>query len=145
MDLRESAADRDFRASVREWLEGNLSGEFAEARGLGGPGREHEAVDVRVAWERHLGAAGWTCLGWPKEYGGRDLSLLQQVIFYEEYARAGARAGSGSIGEGCSGRPCSLRHRRRRRSASCRRSCAASELWCQGYSEPDAGSDLANV
>jgi hypothetical protein len=52
-----------FRAEVRAWLRDSLTGEFAEARGLGGPGREHEAFDLRLAWERHLAAAGWTCRG----------------------------------------------------------------------------------
>ena len=55
-----------------------------------GPGREHEALDERLAWNRHLAAAGWTCLGWPAEHGGRGATLAQQVIFHEEYARAGA-------------------------------------------------------
>jgi hypothetical protein len=52
-----------FRDEVRGWLAGNLTGEFAAARGLGGPGREHEGFELRRAWERRLGAAGWTCLG----------------------------------------------------------------------------------
>src|SRR5262245_56358153 len=64
-----------FRDEVRGWLEANLTGEFAAARGLGGPGREDEGFEVRRAWERRLGAAGWTCLGWPAAYGGRDASL----------------------------------------------------------------------
>ena len=84
---------------VREWLDDNLTGEFAEARVLGGSGREHEAFDLRLAWERRLGQAGWTCLGWPKEHGGRGLSLGQQVIFHEEYAKANAPATVNHLGE----------------------------------------------
>ncbi len=103
MELRESAEERAFRAEVREWLEANLSGGFAHARGLGGPGREHEAFEERAAWERHLAAAGWTCLGWPVEHGGRGLPLEQQVIFHEEYARADAPVRVGLIGEGMVG------------------------------------------
>ena len=75
MDLRETDTDREFRRTVRDWLADNLAGEFAAARGLGGPGREEEAFDLRWAWERHLGAAGWTCLGWPAEHGGRGLPV----------------------------------------------------------------------
>ena len=71
MDLSYSPEDEAFRAEVRAWLEENLSGEFAELRGKGGPGREHEAYDERVAWDRHLAKHGWTCIGWPQEYGGR--------------------------------------------------------------------------
>ena len=145
MDLRESAQDREFRDQVRGWLEDNLTGEFAAARGLGGPGREHEAFDVRVAWERHLGAAGWTCIGWPVEHGGRGLSLQQQVIFHEEYAKADAPVRVGLIGEGMVG-PTLLAFgtddQRERLLPPIRR---GEQLWCQFYSEPGAGSDLANV
>ncbi|GAA3811015.1 acyl-CoA dehydrogenase family protein [Sphaerisporangium flaviroseum] len=134
-----------FREEVRSWLEENLSGRFAGARGLGGPGREHEGHELRVAWERHLGAAGWTCLGWPKEYGGRDAPLEDQVIFHEEYARADAPARVGHIGEGLIG-PTILDfgtdEQKRRFLPPIQ---AGEELWCQGYSEPDAGSDLAGV
>ena len=92
MDLTYSAADEEFRQEVRQWLADNLIGEFADLRGLGGSGREHEAFEARVAWNQHLAASGWTCLGWPVEHGGRGLSLFQQVIFHEEYARADAPA-----------------------------------------------------
>ena len=145
MDLRETDADREFRRTVREWLADNLTGEFATARGLGGPGREEEAFDLRWAWERHLGAAGWTCLGWPPEHGGRGLPVTQQVIFYEEYAQAGAPARVGVIGEGMVGPTLidfGTPEQQRRFLPGIR---AGTELWCQGYSEPGAGSDLANI
>ncbi|WP_084959130.1 acyl-CoA dehydrogenase family protein [Thermoactinospora rubra] len=133
------------REEARAWLEEALSGEFAHARGLGGPGREHEGFEVRRAWERHLGKAGWTCLGWPVEYGGRAASLADQVAFHEEYARADAPARVGHIGENLLG-PTLLDHgteeQRRRFLPPIQR---GEELWCQGYSEPEAGSDLANV
>ncbi|MEV7965046.1 acyl-CoA dehydrogenase family protein [Sphaerisporangium sp. NPDC088356] len=134
-----------FREEVRSWLEENLTGQFAGARGLGGPGREHEGHELRMAWERHLGAARWTCLGWPEEYGGRDAPLDQQVIFHEEYARADAPARVGHIGEGLIG-PTILdfgTEEQKRRFLP--RIQSGEELWCQGYSEPDAGSDLAGV
>ncbi|WP_433253884.1 acyl-CoA dehydrogenase family protein [Streptosporangium sp. CA-135522] len=133
------------REEIRSWLAEHLSGEFAHARGLGGPGREHEGHDVRLAWERLLGRAGWTCLGWPKEYGGRDATLEEQVAFHEEYARAAAPARVGHIGEGLIG-PTILDHgtreQKRRFLPPIQR---GEELWCQGYSEPGAGSDLAGV
>ena len=72
-------------------------------RGRGGPGDEHSLFEERLAWERALGRAGWNGLAWPKEYGGRGLSLVQQVIFYEEYARAGGPGKVGIVGEGLLG------------------------------------------
>ena len=87
-----SQTDEEFRAEARAWLEEHLSGEFASIRGLGGPGSEHVAWAERRAWDRHLAEHGWTCVGWPEEHGGRGLSLAQQVIWHEEYARAEAPA-----------------------------------------------------
>ena len=97
--MRFTPQDEQFRAEVREWLNANLTGEFAGLRGAGGPGREHERHDERLAWNRHLAAAGWTCLGWPAEHGGRGATLTQQVIFYEEYAQADAPARVCIVGE----------------------------------------------
>ena len=83
MNTRFSQADEAFRSEIATWLADNLSGEFAGVRGRGGPGDEHSFLEERLAWERKLADAGWTCVGWPKEHGGRDLPLNQQVIFYE--------------------------------------------------------------
>jgi alkylation response protein AidB-like acyl-CoA dehydrogenase len=135
----------DLRTEVRTWLEANLTGEFAHARGLGGPGREHEGFELRRAWERTLGAAGWTCLGWPKAHGGRDASLDEQVIFYEEYAEAAAPQRVGHIGEGLIGPTIIEYGTAAQRARFLPPIKSGEELWCQGYSEPDAGSDLANV
>src|SRR5437764_11111822 len=90
MQAGEHVSDEQFRHAAREWLEDTLSGEFKQLRGVGGPGREHEAWAERREWNRHLAAAGWTCLGWPVEHGGRGATTSQQVIFHEEYARANA-------------------------------------------------------
>ncbi len=145
MDLYFSAEDENFRAEAREWLTHALEGEFAGVRGRGGPGDEHALFEERLAWERALGAAGWTCLSWPAEYGGRDVTLLQQVIFYEEYARAGGPGRVGIVGEGLIG-PTILHFgtdEQKRRFLP--KIASGEELWCQGYSEPNAGSDLANI
>ena len=77
--------------------------DFAGVRGRGGPGDEHALFEERLEWEHALGAAGWTCVGWPKEHGGRGLSLYQQVIWFEEYARAGGPGRLGHIGETLAG------------------------------------------
>jgi alkylation response protein AidB-like acyl-CoA dehydrogenase len=143
--VRFTPQDEEFRAEVRDWLDANLTGEFAGLRGAGGPGREHERPGERLAWHRHLAAAGWTCLGWPAEHGGRGATLAQQVIFHEEYARAGAPARVSIVGEELLG-PTLIAfgtpEQKRRFLPPIRN---VRELWCQGYSEPGAGSDLASV
>ncbi|HTF52616.1 MAG TPA: acyl-CoA dehydrogenase family protein, partial [Pseudonocardia sp.] len=139
-------ADLDaFRAALRDWLAEALSGEFARLRGVGGPGREHEAFDERLAWERHLSAAGWTCLGWPVEHGGRGATLAQQVVFHEEYARADAPARVNHFGEQLLGPTLIAFGSPAQQRRFLPEIVAVRELWCQGYSEPGAGSDLAAV
>ncbi|MFF8807757.1 acyl-CoA dehydrogenase family protein [Streptomyces omiyaensis] len=135
----------EFRREVRGWLRTHLTGEFASLRGRGGPGREHEAHAERLAWERHMAAHGWTCVGWPKEYGGRGASLEEQVAFHEEYALADAPARVGHIGEQLLGPTLIAFGTPAQRARFLPRIVAVDELWCQGYSEPGAGSDLANV
>jgi len=145
MDLHESPEDAAFRKEARAWLEANLSGDFAAARGLGRVGNEHQGRDIRLAWERHLGESGWTCVGWPRSAGGRGATMAQQVAWNEEYVRADAPARVGVMGEGLLG-PTLIAHgteEQKRRFLEPIR--LGTELWCQGYSEPDAGSDLANV
>jgi alkylation response protein AidB-like acyl-CoA dehydrogenase len=145
MQLRFSAEDEAFRREARDWLTDKLTGEFAVARGRGGPGDEHSLFDERLAWERALGAAHWTCVAWPEEYGGRGLSLTQQVIFYEEYARAHGPGRVGLVGEGLLGPTIIHFGNEEQKRRILPPIATGDELWCQGYSEPDAGSDLANV
>jgi alkylation response protein AidB-like acyl-CoA dehydrogenase len=145
MDLSYAAVDERFRGEVRAYLDGLLSAEFAAVRGRGGPGDEHSCFDERLAWERRLGADGWTCVGWPTELGGRGLSLAQQVIFYEEYARAGGPGRLGHIGEGLIGPTLIHFGSPEQQQRFLPKIRTGDELWCQGYSEPDAGSDLANI
>ena len=145
MNARFSAADEAFRREIAGWLEENLRGEFEVVRGRGGPGDEHSVFEERHAWERRMGEAGWIGIGWPAAVGGRDLSLSQQVIFYEEYARAGGPGRVGHIGEGLLA-PTLIHYgseQQKQRFLPAIRS--GDEIWCQGYSEPNAGSDLANV
>jgi alkylation response protein AidB-like acyl-CoA dehydrogenase len=135
----------EFRATVREWLADNLSGDFAALRGLGGPGREHEAYDERIEWDRHLAASGWTCLGWPVEHGGRGASIEERVGFHEEYARADAPARVSHFGEELLGPTLIALGTPEQQQRFLPPIKQVTELWCQGYSEPGAGSDLASV
>ena len=131
-----SPEDEEFRDRLRRWLEESLTGRFAGLRGAGGPGREHEAHEERLAWNRHLAAAGWTCLGWPAEHGGRGATLAQQVIFHEEYARSGAPTRVSIVGEELLG-PTLIRFGTPEQQARFLPPIkAVQELWCQGYSEP---------
>jgi alkylation response protein AidB-like acyl-CoA dehydrogenase len=135
----------EFRRRVRQWLEQNLAGEFADLRGQGGPGREHEHFEQRLAWNRHLAAGGWTCLGWPRQYGGHDATVAEQVVFHEEYARSGAPARVGHMGEELLGPTVLAFGTPEQKQRFLPPIAAVRELWCQGYSEPGAGSDLASL
>lgn len=137
--------DDEFAAEFRTWLDANLVGEFAEIKGVGGPGSEHEFFPQRLAWERHMAAAGWTCVGWPVEHGGRGASLSQQVRFHEEYAKADAPARVSHLGETLLGPTLIAHGTREQKDRFLPRIIDVTELWAQGYSEPGAGSDLANV
>ncbi len=134
-----------FRQQLRSWLEDNLRGEFAQLRGAGGPGREHEHFELRLEWDRRLAKAGWTCLGWPAEHGGRQASVEEQVIFHEEYAAARAPARVSHIGEELLGPTLIAFGTKEQQARFLPGIAAVEELWCQGYSEPGAGSDLAAV
>jgi len=145
MDLRFSEEDEDFRREAVAWLEENLSGEFAVVRGRGGTGDEGSLIEERKAWERRLGEGGWIGIGWPKESGGRGLPLTQQVIFYEEYARAGGPGRIGHMSEGLLAPTVIAYGTQEQKQRILPPILKGEEIWCQGYSEPNAGSDLANV
>lgn len=134
-----------FRAEVADWMAANLSGRFAPLRDRGHAGDGDALPELRKEWERKLATGGWTCIGWPREHGGRGLSVAEQVVFQEEYARAGGPGRLGHIGEGLLG-PTLIafggEDQKRRFLPAIRE---GREFWAQGYSEPDAGSDLANI
>jgi alkylation response protein AidB-like acyl-CoA dehydrogenase len=145
MNTRFTEEDEAFRKEIVGWLADNLSGEFAQLRGRGGPGDEHSLVEERKAWERKLGEAGWIGIALPASVGGRDLPLNQQVIFYEEYARAKAPGRMGHIGEGLLAPTVVHFGSEEQKKRILPGILNGTEIWCQGYSEPNAGSDLANV
>ena len=142
MKLGFSPEEEAFRAEAAAWLTAELGGPFADVRGLTSL---TEMPERRREWERRLGEAGWSCVGWPKAYGGRDATLAEQVIFAEEYARAGAPPRLNHIGIELAG-PTILAFGTDEQKARFLPPIArGEEIWCQGYSEPGAGSDLANV
>jgi len=145
MKIGFSSTDETFRTEVAQWLREHLCGPFESLRFRGGPGDEHSFPTERKAWERELASGGWTGIGWSREHGGRGLSISQQVIFHEEYARAGGPGRMGHIGEGLLGPTLAAFGTAEQQRRLLPGILAGTEFWCQGYSEPGAGSDLANV
>jgi alkylation response protein AidB-like acyl-CoA dehydrogenase len=142
MRLAFTPQQEHFRREAAEWLNEQLAGPFASLRGVTGLTARPEE---RRAWEQALGRARWSVPGWPRKYGGRAATLAEQVIFAEEYARAGAPARLGHLGVELIG-PTILGFGTEAQKARFLPPIAAGEeYWCQGYSEPNAGSDLANV
>lgn len=146
MEFAFTRRDEEFRAEARAWLGEHLTGEFSGAAGRGGPGSEHEGARERRAWERELGRGGWIGLGWDSDaYGNRRATLTQQVVWAEEYARVRAPGRYGHIGENLLA-PTLLAHGTQEQRDEFLPPIARGEtLWCQGYSEPGAGSDLAGL
>ncbi|HEX5584619.1 acyl-CoA dehydrogenase family protein, partial [Gaiella sp.] len=141
MDFRDSADEARFRQEVRSWFETNLPDEL---HGHRGGGARFDGPEVR-AWSRALYDGGWSGISWPSEYGGRGLAPRFQAIYLEEEARAEAPPHIGVIGLGMAG-PTIIAHGTDAQKARYLQPLlAADEIWCQGFSEPGAGSDLAGV
>ena len=145
MKLTFTREDELFRDEVATWLDAHLRGDFAAIRYRGGPGDEHHFVDERKAWERQLADGRWTCIGWPEAWGGRAASIEQQVIFHEEYARAGGPGRMGHIGDTLTGPTLLAFGTEAQEEKYLPGIRAGREFWSQGYSEPGAGSDLAAI
>ncbi|MHB8468929.1 MAG: acyl-CoA dehydrogenase family protein [Gaiellaceae bacterium] len=139
MDLRDTVEEAAFRAELRDWLEANLPEE--KRGGRGGAQRFDDAFGR--AWSRLLYDGGYAGLTWPKEYGGAGAPYSFQAIFYEEMARANAPAHIGVIGLGMAGPTIMAHGSEEQKQAHLAKILSAEEIWCQGFSEPDAGSDLA--
>lgn len=142
MRLGFTPAEERFRSEAAGWLTGQLAGPFSDLRGVTSL---TAMLERRMAWERALGAARFSCIGWPEEFGGRNASLAEQVIFAEEYARAGAPGRIGHMGVELAGPTILTFGTPAQRQRFLPPIARGEEFWCQGYSEPNAGSDLANV
>lgn len=142
MKLGFSPREEAFRAECAAWLNDQMAGTFADIRGIT---NLVDKPERRRQWEQQLAAHGWSCIGWPAAWGGRDATIAEQVIFAEEYARAGAPNRINHIGVELIG-PTILAFGSEVQKAQFLPAIAAGDaIWCQGYSEPDAGSDLAAV
>ena len=131
-----------FRQEAAAWLDAQLAGPFASIRGQS---NQVDNVAERRAWEQAMGAAGWSAIGWPKDHGGRGASIAEQVIFAEEYARAKGPPRVGHLGVELLGPTLIALGADDQKRRFLPDIAAGRTVWCQGYSEPGAGSDLANV
>ncbi|MFM2372949.1 MAG: hypothetical protein RIS85_2671 [Pseudomonadota bacterium] len=142
MKLGFSAADEAFRTECADWLNGQMAGEFRDIKGI----TQLTAMpERRREWEQQLGAHRWGCIGWPVEWGGRGATLAQQVIFAEEYARAGIPGRINHIGVELAGPTILTFGTDEQKRRFLPDIAAGRTIFCQGFSEPNAGSDLASV
>jgi alkylation response protein AidB-like acyl-CoA dehydrogenase len=139
MRLQVTAEERAFREQVRDWLRANVP---RAKRPMEGPGLR----DFDLGWQRRQYEGGWAGISWPREYGGRGLSLVQQLIWYEECARAGAPVGGSMfVALTHAGPTLITRGSEAQKSFHLPKILAGEAVWCQGFSEPNAGSDLASL
>ncbi|MFT4082202.1 MAG: acyl-CoA dehydrogenase family protein [Nocardioides sp.] len=140
MDLVESAADHEFRLEARDWLQHNRP-----AESLPSPDASREAFEANRAWERVLFEAGWAAVSWPVEYGGRGLGLWEWMIFEEEYFAAGLGPRAAQNGMFLLAPSLFEFGTEAQKAALLPRIAGVEDMWAQGWSEPEAGSDLAGV
>jgi len=137
MDFELSQSEKAFRDEVRAWLNANAP------RDADGPGDMKAFIDSRRAWQAKLYGAGYVGLTWPQEYGGRGRSFMDQLIFNDEMILAHAPDPINVIGLGMGG-PVVIAHgTEEQKKRYLPPLLSADEIWCQGFSEPNAGSDLS--
>jgi alkylation response protein AidB-like acyl-CoA dehydrogenase len=135
-----SVSISDFRLEAREWLQANVP---ADQSPEDGPASR----DFVLAWQRAQAAGGWAGIAWPKELGGRGLSVLEQIVWFEEYARAGAPSplNASFVGLNHAGPTLIACGTPEQKALHLPKILAGEVIWCQGFSEPGAGSDLAGL
>jgi alkylation response protein AidB-like acyl-CoA dehydrogenase len=138
VDLTLSPSEEAFRDELRAWLEANHPGEAPDDD-------DARAFQFRREWQGKLHEAGWAGISWPKDYGGRGASLIEQAIFSEEMVRANAPSPANILGLAMGG-PVVITHGTEdQKKRLLEPILSAEEIWCQGFSEPEAGSDLASL
>jgi alkylation response protein AidB-like acyl-CoA dehydrogenase len=141
MDLNLTADELAFRDELRAWLAANVPTDWNEWREK----PLEESFPYLRAWQRKLDEGGWAAVSWPKEYGGRSASLMQQAIFWEEMARVDAPPTANTLGLGIIGPTIIAHGTEAQKKRFIPKILSAEEIWCQGFSEPNAGSDLAGL
>jgi alkylation response protein AidB-like acyl-CoA dehydrogenase len=143
MDLGFTAEEEVFREEVRTWLDGNLPPEWGH-RGVGGY-REDADEDIQRGWQKRLHEGGWLKLSWPREAGGRAATPVMQAIYHEEMAKAGAPGILGRLGVSLLAPTLLVHGSAWQKEAYVEKILSGELVFCQGFSEPDAGSDLAGL
>src|SRR2546421_6260712 len=133
MNLSLSSADREFQQQTKRWLEANV------------PNEPPKTLDERKSWSRRLYDAGYVGMHWPKAYGGWDTTPMQQAIVQDEMARIGAPATVNEVGIAFTGPTIIAYGTQWQKQRYLKHMLTADEIWCQLYSEPNAGSDLASL
>jgi alkylation response protein AidB-like acyl-CoA dehydrogenase len=137
VDLTLSPSEESFRDELRAWLRDNHPGPEPEGDLAG--------FDFRRDWQRRLHGAGWAGVSWPQEYGGRGATLVEQAIYNEEFVRAQAPSAANVLGLAMGGPTVIAHGTEEQKRRYLEPILSAQEIWCQGFSEPDSGSDLASV
>jgi alkylation response protein AidB-like acyl-CoA dehydrogenase len=141
MDLNLTVEETRLRDELRAWLAANMPKDWSDLR--------EKPLEVSFpylrAWQRKLQDGGWAAVSWPKEYGGRSASLMEQAIFWEEMTRADAPPMANSLGLGLIGPTIIAHGTEAQKKRFIPKILSAEEIWCQGFSEPNAGSDLAGL
>lgn len=141
MDFRDTPDEAEFRAGLREWIAANLPEGWAERKHSAG----RDEVEVSRAWSKKLHEGGYAGLTWPTEYGGAGAPYTYQAIFLEETARAEAPEHIGVIGLGMAGPTIIVHGTEEQKQKHLSRILSGEDVWCQGFSEPGSGSDLASL
>src|SRR3954453_22098262 len=144
MELRDNAEEAAFRAEVRDWLADHLVGEFAAHPGVGGVSDDSH-WELRLEWEKQLAEARLLNITWPREYGGRGRKLAEEIIFHQEHAAAAAPYWVGVHGRDLFGPTLLHFGTDEQKTRFLPAITGVREFWGQGFSEPEAGSDLAGL
>lgn len=143
MDLNLTPSELQFRDELRAWLQANVPPPWT-----GGSTNEEERgeyFEFLRNWQKQVYEAGWAGISWPKEYGGRGAAIIEQSIFQEEWARAGAPALINVLGLYLIGPTIIAAGTEEQKKRFLPKIMSAEEIWCQGFSEPNSGSDLASL
>ncbi len=145
MDFRFSPEEEAFRQEVRNWLKANLPDNWTGDRFTRSSSDSDEGMNVYKEFAKRLASKGWVAPHWPKEYGGLGFSVIEQLVFNEEMANANAPLGYSSIGVGWAGPTIIVHGSEEQKKRFLHPITTGDVMWCQGFSEPNAGSDLANI